>query len=245
MPYKFVTEKEDYSHYASGRVFYSLAGQPAFPVRLASEIFQRGAALLQTSGAQPPYRLADPVCGGAYHLVTLAFLHWPQIASISASDVSAEALDVARRNLGLLSLAGINERAEKIALDAETFGKESHADALLSAHHFKGLVQTHLAQHHPIRTDITQQNIFERTAPLNADIIFADVPYGIRSEWEDAAPQGEPLEQFLSALQPIIEAHAILAVTADKNQKARHAGFEQLGRFKMGKRLTTFLRKTI
>ncbi len=41
MQYHYVYQAKDYSHFSSGRVFHSLPGHPAFPVRLASEIFQR------------------------------------------------------------------------------------------------------------------------------------------------------------------------------------------------------------
>jgi 23S rRNA (guanine2535-N1)-methyltransferase len=37
MPYQFVKEKEDYSDYASGHVFYGAPGHSAFPVRLVGE----------------------------------------------------------------------------------------------------------------------------------------------------------------------------------------------------------------
>ena len=41
MEYKFASERTNYTDLASGNVFYSLPGHPAFPVRLASEIYQR------------------------------------------------------------------------------------------------------------------------------------------------------------------------------------------------------------
>ena len=52
MQYKFAKEQPDYSDLASGRVFYSLPGHPAFPVRLASEVFQRCLAHREDAGAQ-------------------------------------------------------------------------------------------------------------------------------------------------------------------------------------------------
>lgn len=39
MEYRCATERPDDSNLSSGRVFYSRAGHPVFPVRLASEIF--------------------------------------------------------------------------------------------------------------------------------------------------------------------------------------------------------------
>src|SRR6266498_5343207 len=48
MQYKYEKGFVDYSDLASGRVFYSSPGYPAFPVRLASEIFQRCMAHRET-----------------------------------------------------------------------------------------------------------------------------------------------------------------------------------------------------
>lgn len=77
MPYQYATQKEDYSRYASGQVFYGTPHQPVLPVRLSSETFQRCAAVLHEESRLPPYTIYDPCVGSAYHLTTLAFLHWP------------------------------------------------------------------------------------------------------------------------------------------------------------------------
>lgn len=61
MPYRFATERRDYSDYASGKVFYALPGCPAFPVRLASEIFQRCLEIRAAEDATQPCVLYDRV----------------------------------------------------------------------------------------------------------------------------------------------------------------------------------------
>ncbi len=50
MPYQFAVDRPNYSDLASGRVLYSVPGHHAFPVRLASEIFQRCLAYLRAAG---------------------------------------------------------------------------------------------------------------------------------------------------------------------------------------------------
>src|SRR2546421_6852423 len=50
------------------RVLYGGPGSSAFPVRLASEIFQRCRSRLAHQGAPPPYTLYDPCCGEGYLL---------------------------------------------------------------------------------------------------------------------------------------------------------------------------------
>src|SRR5512147_836937 len=105
MQYKYETENQDYSDFASGRVFYSIPGHPAFPVRLASEIFQRCLAHRETIYQNStPCTLYDPCCGTAYHLSVLGVLHGKHIHQIVGSDIDDKAIALARRNLGLLNL---------------------------------------------------------------------------------------------------------------------------------------------
>ena len=56
-------QNRNFEDYASGRVTYARAGQPAFPVRLASEIFQRAYKHWQVAGGQAGCTVYDPVCG--------------------------------------------------------------------------------------------------------------------------------------------------------------------------------------
>src|SRR5579859_4870974 len=104
MPYRFAQERQDYHDFAAGGVFQGLAGHPAFPIRLTSEIFQRCLELRARDGQVGPCQVYDPCCGGGYLLATLAFLHWPEIKAIVGSDVDSKALEVAERNFNLLNL---------------------------------------------------------------------------------------------------------------------------------------------
>src|SRR5215211_6457770 len=102
MQYKYAKEQQNYSDFSSGRVFYSLPGHPAFPVRLASEIFQRCLAHRKTTyQVSTPCTLYDPCCGAAYHLSILAYLHWGHIREVIASDIDEKAVALAERNLRL------------------------------------------------------------------------------------------------------------------------------------------------
>ena len=65
---------------------------PPFPCRLAVEIFRRCQALRAAQGAQGPAVVYDPCCGGAYHLATMAYFNWDQIAGIYGSDIDVDAL---------------------------------------------------------------------------------------------------------------------------------------------------------
>jgi 23S rRNA (guanine2535-N1)-methyltransferase len=246
MPYQYATEEQDYSHLSSGRVIYNLPGAPAFPVRMASEIFQRASALL---GLRRRLTLFDPVCGAAYQLCALGFLHGDSIETIIASDYSDEAAAAARRNLGLLSPAGLQRRMDEIQKMIELYGKESHRDALHSA----DTLAARLAEmQHPIRTRVFQADALDSAAlqqgleGVKPDLVISDVPYGKLSNWKTDALAAESdennLQQMLAALLPVLSSDAIVAIAADKRQKISHEMYRRISRFQIGKRQVAFLR---
>ena len=242
MPYRYATEKEDYTDYASGRVFYGAPGHPAFPIRLASEILQ--ACIIQHSKSHPntPYILYDPVCGGAYHLSILAYLHWETIHSVICSDSDIDILKTAQRNLSLLSLEGLDNRIAELQKLFETYGKTSHASALESAYRIRKLLNlNHMV--HSIQTTVFHANVLEPNALAGkveesaVDIVIADIPYGNRSTWQlTDMPTGNPTSLMLNNLLPHLSNNAIVAIAADKLSKFTHPNYQRIDRFQIGKR---------
>ncbi len=251
MPYQFAIQDADYTDFSSGRVLYSLPGMPAFPVRLASEIFQRARAALPLD---PGSRLTlyDTTCGGAYHLTALGLLHGDAIDAILASDVDPRAVELARRNLGLLSPEGLLQREQELRALLDQFGKTSHAEALHSAaslrkrlDHRAGIGAA------PIRTRAFQANALDPATLKSAlagetiHLVISDVPYGRLSAWqppEDKPLAGQdPIWHLLDALLPLLAKNAVVAIAADKAQKAAHPGFHRVDRFQVGRRRVTLL----
>lgn len=250
MQYKYAKEQLDYSDFSSGRVFYSLPGHPAFPVRLASEIFQRCLNWRETSyHVSTPCTLYDPCCGAAYHLSIVAYLHREHIREVIASDIDEKAIAMARRNLGLLSMEGLETRIEEISSMFEQYGKDSHKDALKSASMLKKKLAI-LDEDHPIETRAFQANavdgreISNNIKPKSVDIVFTDVPYGQHSLWRDSDSRelSNPLGQMLEALTGILSPYGIIAIASDKSQKAQHAGYQRLEHFQIGKRRIVILK---
>lgn len=186
MQYKFVTQARDYTDIASGRVFHSLSGHPAFPVRLASEILQRCQAIRVAGGWVGPCVLYDPCCGAGYALSVLAYLHREIFSQVIGSDVDERTVTLAAQNLSLLNLAGLDQRIAQLEQLRATYGKPSHADALISAVTLRERISTFASL--PVHafcasaTDTSAMAAGLRGSP--ADIVFADIPYGHHSQWQ-------------------------------------------------------------
>lgn len=250
MQYKYATEQQDYSDFSSGRVFYSLPGYPAFPVRLASEIFQRCLAARQAVyRASDPCTLYDPCCGAAYHLSVLGYLHGESIREIIASDVEQEAVALARQNLGLLNMVGLEKRIHEISEMLQQYRKESHREALSSGSVLRDKLAAFVDEH-PLKTKVFQASATDQRAmlshvqPKSVDIVFTDVPYGLHSSWHDSDSSElvNPLGTMLAALYEVVSPASILAIVSDKGQKAVHENYQRLEQFQIGKRRVAILK---
>ena len=252
MAYKFALEHEHYGDYASGWVFYNLPGHPAFPIRLASEVFQRCMRMRAARGLDGPVRLYDPCCGGAYHLAVLAYLHWEEIGAITASDIDAQAVAIAQRNLALLTPSGLQRRITEIEEMQRLYGKASHDEARQSAQ----VLQERLLQltsTHPIAPVVFQADALQgeemraRLAGRVVDLVISDIPYGIQSHWElsTAAGRKPPVWLLLENLRGILAEEALVTIASAKQERIAHEAYRQVGKLKVGKRQVVFLMKNV
>jgi hypothetical protein len=251
MKYRHVRARQNYEHYASGRVLYGMPGYPAFPVRLASEVFQRCLAIRRRGGLSGRCALFDPCCGGAYHLCALGFLHAEDIRAVIGSDVDERALSLARRNMSLLTLDGMENRLGEISGMLSAYGKRSHLDALGSARYLRKRLASRSQL--PVETRLFRADaldpgdLAQSLRGTDIDIVFADLPYGWKSEWVVADPI--PLAnvsfvwRLLDVLYDNIGADAVVAVAADKAQDIRHSGYCSRQHFRVGRRQIRILTK--
>ena len=246
MAYRHATEAEDYADFAAGRVLYAMPGHTAFPVRLTDEIWGRFLAL-RTRLALPagPYTLFDPCCGTGYQLTTLALRHGSHIKEIIAGDVHLDAVQMATRNLGLLTAAGRAFRRRELEQLVEQYNKPSHREALTSLQRLEERLPSSLPNATVFQLDVGNVASYpEALTSLTVDLLLCDVPYGSKATWSGqmASDAHDPLHTFLGNLQPFLQATTILALATGKMQKAAHEAYEPLGRFQIGKRRIQFLR---
>lgn len=231
MQYRYVTEKHNYEDYAAGRVILSQGGTTSFPVRLASEIFQRCASFFPS---EQRLRLYDPCCGGGYLLTVLGFLHSEQLISLRGSDIDADRVALATSNLNLLSANGLKSRRETLQELAKTYGKQSHHDALQSVDRLTAS---------EILTSAWIADAFQTsTPPQSVDLIICDVPYGNVTTWQST--ENNPITRLLDAQYETLVTGGIIAIISDKSQqRTTHPKYSQRQHETLGKRRILILQK--
>lgn len=224
MQYKYCNN-ENFEDYASGRVLYSAEGVANFPVRLVNEIF--GYAK-EYSVKKAGLCIYDPCCGGGYSLTVLGFMNSESIDKICGSDIDEKVLEVAGKNLTLLSKEGLEKRCAEIQSLYDMYGKASHADALESGLKLKNMMKKDIA------TELYIADCTEELPPISPDIIITDVPYGNLVDWNTES--NHPLLDMLQQLADISHKDTVLAISMDKKQKAEHPAWERRKKQIIGKR---------
>ncbi len=235
MQYRYAIEKENYEDFASGRVLLSQAGMTSFPVRLASEIFQRCAHYFPT---EQRLRVYDPCCGGGYLLTVLGFLHGACIQSLHGSDIHSDVVRLASDNLGLLTAEGLDIRRDTLRDLADTYDKASHHDALKSVERLRPCLPAS-----PIITQTWAANALQPTViTASVDLIICDVPYGNVTDWQIDADDNL-ITALLQAQYDVLVAGGIAAIISDKSQKATYPRYKRLQQETIGKRRFLILQK--
>ncbi|MDX6738316.1 rRNA methyltransferase [Actinocorallia sp. A-T 12471] len=237
MAYKYATTRRDYAYLAGGSVFHSA---PGFPVRLASETFQRALAL---RGAGEPVVLWDPCCGSGYLLSVLGVLHRTDLAALVASDFDPEAVRIASRNLALLGQEPLKARAAEQLERAERFGKTSYAEAAEAA---ERIARELKARGGDLPHSVSRADVFDpdRLAAVVAertpDIVITDVPYGEQTDWS-GPHAGEGVEGMARSLASVLPDEAVLAV-AVRGRAVPQGGVRPSSSFRIGSRAVALLR---
>lgn len=207
MQYKYCS-KQNFEELSSGRVIYGNAGIPNFSVRLLNEIFSRCLEYTERSTGLTVY---DPCCGGGYSLTVLGFCHADRIAGLIGSDIDEAMVSYARKNTGLLTNQGLNNRILELEEMMQLYHKQSHKEALQSAYRWKEQLNKELPA-------VIFQADCTKTLPDmgRIDVILTDVPYGGLVDWQ--SKNTDPLSAMAEQLAKIASPGTVLAVSMDKKQ---------------------------
>ncbi|HPT79378.1 MAG TPA: hypothetical protein PK830_09820 [Candidatus Atribacteria bacterium] len=243
MAYKFTTVDICYEDLGSGKVLYNERGATAFPVRLASEIFLRCKSILQKDGAYGPYNLYDPLCGGAYLITALGFIHGESIKRIYASDIEEKAVKLAERNLSLLYEPGLSNRIRQLERMRNEFHKPSHEEALQSAYRLKKRVGELSMQHRPVCfvADATDAGSLDMISD-RIDIVITDLPYGDIVDWVNKADTNKHVQSMLNKLKLVLNMNSVVAIVSREKLGPNYTGYKRAEYFKHGKRHISIFR---
>lgn len=224
MEYKY-TQNDNYEDFAAGRVIYHMGGEPAFPVRLTLELYER---CLQYSNKKKDITLYDCCCGGAYLLTILGLLKGDTITRIYGSDIDPDRIQLATDNLGLLSDAGIRKRRAELEELYHMYGKASHLEALRSLERLAKLQTTGMTAGTFIRNALEVSDL-----PFIPDIIITDVPYGNQVQWTEGI--GE-VNQMMASMSGVCGRDTIICICMDKKQKIQTESYQRLEKQLIGHR---------
>jgi 23S rRNA (guanine2535-N1)-methyltransferase len=240
VPYRFAKEWSDGSDYASGFVLHSAPGYPAFPARLAVEVFLRARSHLP-GGA--PLTLWDPCCGCGHLATVLGWTRRTDLRRVVCSDADPESVALARRNLALLTPEGLAARAAERRELSARFDKPGYlaaadaADRLAARLTADGGALPWAAERADVFDPRALAAVVGDAAP---DVVFADVPYGEQTHWGGGVP-GDPIPALLRSVAAVVPPHAVLAV-ADRARKIVVAPVRPLERLKLGTRSVVLVR---
>jgi len=180
--------------------------------------------------------LLDPCCGSAYMLTVLGFLHGTEIREMYASDLDERALDIAGKNLSLLTRHGLDRRIAEIRRLYELYRKPSHREAIASAERLRQMLsrQNRTIDTYCFRADALSEDFVTMDNGRKLDIVITDVPYGRSVKWETDNANCPPVERLLENLGNISGRPSVAAISADKSQKLTHDRFRRIGYFKIG-----------
>lgn len=248
--YRYEVVRADYSHFASGNVFVSAPGHPGFPVRLASEIFQTCLHLRTPAGAAGRVVLYDPCCGAGYLLATTAFRHWEHISCAIGSDLDEESLVLARTNLSLLAPAGVARRRDELATAEAGESRASRRVALDSLEALFDL-QTRMIEQYPLGYRLSRADagspaeVAAAVGDMRVDVAMVDIPYGELSDWQGSlrtrGSREEAISGMFESLLGVLSPRAVVAIVSPKTDTVAHPGYERRRRFKLGKRMVSYL----
>lgn len=244
MEYRYEAEPRSYENYASGRVLLNAQGTTAFPVRLASEIYQQGRAYLTSKGSTGGYTLYDPCCGGAHLLTSIGIQHGSDLNRIIGSDIDQRVVDIASCNLSMVNAEGMQARIAQLQEMVQAFGKASHQEAIDSAERLLALIEQ---RNHLIDVQCTAYDAIGQSSSSDVldklsgevDFVFTDVPYGEIVQW--SGDSSDPIGMLLGNLVPRLAPISVVAIVADKKQSIDHPAYRRLKKLKVGKRQIVFL----
>lgn len=228
--------RQDHSDLASGAVLHSRPGQPAFPVRLARELFARAQHHRRPSH---PVTVWDPCCGSAQLLVTLGLTERRHLNGLVGSDTADEALALAAKNAPLVTMRGLVARSDELRAAAHRHGRQSHTEAAQAS---LRLARTLDQDGGDLPIELHRANALDPTdveqvaARAQPDIVIADLPHGRMTSWVSPTGEPDPQAKFANTIASILPGNAIIVLISRSRGSPLPPGTRALDRLRAGHR---------
>ena len=173
-------------------------------------------------------------------LTTIALLNYSFIEKIFGSDINQDFINIAIKNLSLLSQIGLNTRASEIESHYKKYLKESHLNSLSSLDKFRDIINANenIIEYVVFYNDILKK-ADDSVHEIKADIIITDVPYDNLVSWSSQ----DGIDLMLDHVFDQLNEDGVIAIIHNKSQKRKNTKYKRLEKFKVGKRIIEILRK--
>lgn len=206
-----------------GRVVHSARGFPGYPPRLAVELFSRAREMVGRSRVG----MWDPLCGAGGIVTSIGLLRPTEVRRLLATDVNPDAVQLASRNLSLVSRSGLlarrQELTERMADPEQRIDPERlrALDRLLTRDGRGDDIAVAA-----LRANATDATDLGRLDLDGVDIAFADLPYGIQTDAvaEGAGGAVEPTEfgrAVFTAVSSALPSGAVVVLSTTERDHLR------------------------
>lgn len=161
-------------------------------------------------------------------MTVLGFFYNDNIVKLYGSDIDGYMTAHAKKNLSLLSDAGLSTRRAELEELFQGYGKESHQEAIHSCDKLKEMLVKE------IPAEIFSADCTKDLARISPDVIITDVPYGNLVEWQENAALNP--DEMMNRLWDISREGTVLAVCMDKKQKCHTEQWTRVEKQNIGKR---------
>ena len=163
-----------------------------------------------------------------------------KIKTLYGSDIEEACLEAARCNLAMLTKEGLISAVDKV-LEKEVTGEARRIQLTCSA----DKILPHLTS--PPHCKVFRHDILSCVPKLSEpiDYVFADIPYGIMTEWRTDSSEADPIQSLVRSIAPIMSDDGVLVICGGKDLRLKSDVIRGIDKICIGKRLVLVFQKII
>lgn len=228
MAYKYILESNSLEYMSPWLAVHQLPWNPNFPIKITYDLFNRCLKYISKSKGLVVY---DPCCWSWYLLLSLWVFFPDKVWWLYWSDINNKSLEIAAKNLSLLSRQWQSSRK----LEIEQWNKKNKVDSIHALEKIQTQLWKNSTKYEIFFRDILSWKTSRQVSP---DLILADVPYNNMTSWEWT----NPINILLSVLEENLKTWTIIAIIHNLPKKVIHDKYNKLEAYKIWKRKIVILK---